>query len=134
MMFYLLKKEKLTQWIFLRCIKLRKSDVPLSVNGKVENIAWSNGDAISAYYMFGDVVYFGTTYRSITYGMFFGAWLGINNHVVFFGCALPHDETPPGHYRFNITILCDYSCNSSFRSLFLSLDTLLTSCIFVIYS
>ncbi|KAL3521826.1 hypothetical protein ACH5RR_014660 [Cinchona calisaya] len=71
-------------------------DVTVDENDKVENIAWSYGDSIHAYNMFGDVVYFDTAYRSMTYGMLFGAWLGINNHgkVIFFGCALLQDETP----------------------------------------
>lgn len=71
-------------------------DFTLDENGKVENIAWSYGESVHAYTMFGDVVYFDTTYRSITYGMLFGAWLGIDNHgkIIFFGCALLQDETP----------------------------------------
>ncbi|KAL7212395.1 hypothetical protein ACSBR2_015141 [Camellia fascicularis] len=70
-------------------------DVTVDENEKVENIAWSFGDSIHAYTMFGDVVYFDTTYCSITYGMLFGAWLGIDNHgkTIFFGCALLQDET-----------------------------------------
>lgn len=62
----------------------------------MENIAWSYGESIHAYNTFGDVVYFDTTYRSMTYGMLFGAWLGISNHgkVTCFGCALLQDETP----------------------------------------
>ncbi|GLT80222.1 hypothetical protein SLA2020_516740 [Shorea laevis] len=65
-------------------------------NDKVENIAWSYGESVSANAMFGDVVYFDTTYRSITYGMLFGAWLGIdsNGRPIFFGCVLLQDETP----------------------------------------
>ncbi|CAK9182267.1 unnamed protein product [Ilex paraguariensis] len=71
-------------------------DVTVDENDKIENIAWSYGDSIQAYNMFGDVVYFDTTYRSITYGMLFGAWLGIDNNgkILFFGCALLQDETP----------------------------------------
>ncbi|XP_002525089.3 putative protein FAR1-RELATED SEQUENCE 10 [Ricinus communis] len=63
---------------------------------KVENVAWSYGDSVRAYALFGDVVYFDTSYRSITYGMLFGAWLGIENNgkIVFFGCVLLQDETP----------------------------------------
>ncbi|PIN18611.1 hypothetical protein CDL12_08714 [Handroanthus impetiginosus] len=71
-------------------------DVAVDENDKVENIAWSFGDSVHAYDMFGDVVYFDSTYRSMSYGMLFGAWLGINNHgrTLFFGCALLQDETP----------------------------------------
>ena len=71
-------------------------DVTMDENDKVENIAWSYGDSVHMYDMFGDVVYFDTTYRSITYGMLFGAWLGIDNHgkIVFLGGVLLQDETP----------------------------------------
>ncbi|XP_059624816.1 putative protein FAR1-RELATED SEQUENCE 10 isoform X2 [Cornus florida] len=71
-------------------------DVTVDENEKVENIAWSYGDSVHAYAMFGDVVYFDTTYRSVTYGLLFGAWLGIDNHgkVIFFCCALLQDDTP----------------------------------------
>lgn len=71
-------------------------DVTVDESNKVENIAWSYGDSVHAYNTFGDVVYFDTTYRSITYGMLFGVWLGIDNYgkVIFFGCALLQDEVP----------------------------------------
>lgn len=71
-------------------------DVTMDENDKVENIAWSYGDSVQAYTVFGDVVYFDTTYRSITYGMLFGAWLGIDNKgkTVLFGGTLLQDETP----------------------------------------
>ncbi|XP_041994253.1 putative protein FAR1-RELATED SEQUENCE 10 isoform X2 [Salvia splendens] len=71
-------------------------DVAFDENDKVENVAWSFGDSIHAFDMFGDVVYFDSTYSSMEYGMLFGAWFGIDNHgkVLFFGCALMQDETP----------------------------------------
>lgn len=71
-------------------------DFTVDENDKVEHIAWSYGDSVHAYTMFGDAVYFDTTYQSITYGMLFGAWLGIDNHgrTIFFGCVLLQDETP----------------------------------------
>lgn len=64
-------------------------------NGKVENIAWAYGDSIRAFSVFSDVVTFDTTYRSITYNMLLGVWLGINNYgkAVFLGCVLLQDET-----------------------------------------
>uniref|UniRef100_A0A251KZU5 Protein FAR1-RELATED SEQUENCE n=1 Tax=Manihot esculenta TaxID=3983 RepID=A0A251KZU5_MANES len=65
-------------------------------NDKIENIAWSYGDCVRAYTLFGDVIYFDTSYRSITYGMLFGAWFGIesNGKTIFFGCVLLQEETP----------------------------------------
>lgn len=70
-------------------------DFTVDESDKVENIAWSYGESVHAYNVFSDVVYFDTTYRSITYGMLFGAWFGIDNHgkTVFFGCVLLQDET-----------------------------------------
>lgn len=74
-------------------------DFTVDESDKVENIAWSYGESIHAYNVFSDVVYFDTTYRSITYGMLFGAWFGIDNHgkTIFFGCVLLQDET---HHSF----------------------------------
>ncbi|KAK4398830.1 putative protein FAR1-RELATED SEQUENCE 10 [Sesamum angolense] len=71
-------------------------DVTVDENDKVENIAWAFGDSVHAYDMFGDVIYFDSTYRSMMYGMLFGAWVGISNHgkLLVFGCALLQDETP----------------------------------------
>ncbi|KAH7530037.1 hypothetical protein JRO89_XSUnG0026600 [Xanthoceras sorbifolium] len=70
-------------------------DFTVDENNKVENIAWSYADSVNAYSMFSDVVYFDTSYRSITYGLIFGAWLGIDNNgrIILFGCALLQDET-----------------------------------------
>ncbi|XP_022716243.1 putative protein FAR1-RELATED SEQUENCE 10 isoform X2 [Durio zibethinus] len=70
-------------------------DFTVDQNDKVENIAWSYGDAVNSYAIFGDVIYFDTTYRSITYDMLFGAWIGIDNNgrPIFFGCVLLLDET-----------------------------------------
>ncbi|KAG8387179.1 hypothetical protein BUALT_Bualt03G0226400 [Buddleja alternifolia] len=64
-------------------------------NGKVENIAWTYGDSIRAFSLFGDVVTIETSYHSITYSMILGMWLGIDNHgrPIFFGCTLLQDET-----------------------------------------
>lgn len=96
-------------------------DVTMDANEKIENIAWAYGDSVNAYGMYGDVVYFDTSYHSTTYGMLFGAWLGIDNHgkIVFFACTLLQDETPRSfewalqtfvHFmkgRFPLTIITD---------------------------
>lgn len=70
-------------------------DFTMDPNDKVENIAWSYGNSVHAYSVFGDVVTFDTTYRSITYGLLLGVWFGIDNHgkAIFFGCVLLQDET-----------------------------------------
>ncbi|KAJ8770551.1 hypothetical protein K2173_018042 [Erythroxylum novogranatense] len=70
-------------------------DFTLDVNDKVENILWSYGDSVHSYAAYGDVVYFDTSYRSVTYGLLFGAWLGMDNNgkTTFFGCVLLQDET-----------------------------------------
>lgn len=64
-------------------------------DGKVENIAWTYGDSIRAFSLFGDVVTIDTSYRSITYSMILVMWFGIDNHgcPIFFGCTLLQDET-----------------------------------------
>ncbi|KAG5252417.1 protein FAR1-RELATED SEQUENCE [Salix suchowensis] len=70
-------------------------DFTMDETDKVENIVWSYGDSVRAYTLFGDVVYFDTSYRSITYGMHLGVWLGIDNNgkTILFGCVLLQDET-----------------------------------------
>ena len=62
---------------------------------KIENIAWSYGDAILAFAFFGDVVTFGTTYRTITHSMLLWVWFGIDNHgkAIFLGFVLLQDES-----------------------------------------
>ncbi|XP_012478472.1 putative protein FAR1-RELATED SEQUENCE 10 isoform X1 [Gossypium raimondii] len=70
-------------------------DYTTDENSKIENISWSYADSVRAYTVFGDVVTFDTTYRSITYGLLLGVWFGIDNHgkPVFLGCALLQDES-----------------------------------------
>ncbi|XAR68257.1 hypothetical protein NMG60_11003328, partial [Bertholletia excelsa] len=64
-------------------------------NGKIENIAWSYGESVRSFSVFGDVVTFDTTCRSITYNMLLGVWFGIDNYgkAIFLGCALLQDES-----------------------------------------
>ncbi|XP_052178953.1 putative protein FAR1-RELATED SEQUENCE 10 isoform X2 [Diospyros lotus] len=64
-------------------------------SGKLENIAWSYGEAVHAFSVFGDVVTFDTTYRSITYNMLLGVWFGMDNHgkPIFLGCVMLQDES-----------------------------------------
>ncbi|ESW19620.1 hypothetical protein PHAVU_006G140500 [Phaseolus vulgaris] len=71
-------------------------DFTVDGNDKVENVAWSYGDSVNANAMFGDVVYFDTSYRSVTYGLLFGVWFGIDSYgrTIFYGCVLLQDETP----------------------------------------
>ncbi|XVE81267.1 hypothetical protein DITRI_Ditri15bG0049900 [Diplodiscus trichospermus] len=70
-------------------------DYTTDENNKVENISWSYADSVRAYTVFGDVVTFDTTYRSITYGLLLGVWFGIDNHgkPIFLGCVLLQDES-----------------------------------------
>ncbi|KAJ8748602.1 hypothetical protein K2173_007592 [Erythroxylum novogranatense] len=62
---------------------------------KVESIAWSYGESVRAYSLYGDVVIFDTSYRSITYGLVLGMWFGMDNNgkAIFFGCVLLQDES-----------------------------------------
>lgn len=70
-------------------------DYTTDENGKVENIAWSYGESVRAYSVFGDVVTLDTTYRSVTYELLLGVWFGIDNNgnAVLFGCVLLQDES-----------------------------------------
>ncbi|KAJ6329547.1 hypothetical protein OIU77_011089 [Salix suchowensis] len=70
-------------------------DYTTDENDKVENIAWLYGDSVRAYALFGDVVTFDTTYRSITYGLLLGVWFGMDNHgrAILYGCVLLQDES-----------------------------------------
>lgn len=70
-------------------------DFTTDENDKVENIAWSYGESVGAYNIFGDVVMFDTTFRSISYGILLCLFFGVDNHgrAIFFGCALLQDET-----------------------------------------
>ncbi|XP_028805223.1 putative protein FAR1-RELATED SEQUENCE 10 isoform X2 [Neltuma alba] len=70
-------------------------DYTADENGKVENIAWSYGESIRAYSVFGDVVTLDTTYRSVTYGLLLGVWFGIDNNgnAIIFGLVLLQDES-----------------------------------------
>lgn len=82
-------------------------DYTVDGNDKVEMIAWTYQDSVLLYSMYGDVVLFETTYESVTYGMTFGVWLGINNNgsTVLFGCVLLQDETPQSFSRALQTFL-----------------------------
>ncbi|KAL5724804.1 hypothetical protein ACHQM5_008021 [Ranunculus cassubicifolius] len=70
-------------------------DYTMDDQGKLENIAWSYGNSVRAYMMFGDVVVFDATYREISFDRLLGVWFGIDNHgkPVFFGCVLLREET-----------------------------------------
>ncbi|KAH0851877.1 hypothetical protein HID58_007472 [Brassica napus] len=48
-------------------------------SGKVESLAWAYGECVQGYSMFGDVVVFDTSYRSITYGLLLGVFFGMDN-------------------------------------------------------
>lgn len=70
-------------------------DYTTDENEKVENIAWSYGISVRAFTVFGDVVSFDTTYRSITNGLLLGVWFGIDNYgkEILLGCVLLQDES-----------------------------------------
>ncbi|CAN1121073.1 Putative protein FAR1-RELATED SEQUENCE 10 [Linum perenne] len=70
-------------------------DYTADVNEKIENIAWAYGDSVRAYTLYGDVVHFETTYRSITYGLLLGVCFGMDNNgkAVLLGCFLLQVES-----------------------------------------
>ena len=70
-------------------------DYTLDESNKLENIAWSYGESINAYKVFGDVVVFDTSYHLYAYNRPLGVWLGVDNHgnTIFFGCVILRDES-----------------------------------------
>ncbi|XP_010421694.1 PREDICTED: putative protein FAR1-RELATED SEQUENCE 10 isoform X1 [Camelina sativa] len=95
------KRESDTLELLESCKALAERDMDFAYdctsdeNQKVENLAWAFGDSIGAYSLFGDVVVFDTTYRSIPYGLLLGVFFGIDNHgkAILLGCVLLQDET-----------------------------------------
>ncbi|GAV79187.1 FAR1 domain-containing protein [Cephalotus follicularis] len=95
------KRENDTMELLEACRAMAERDLDFvfdyttDENEKVENIAWSYGNSVRAYPVFGDVVSFDTSYRSITYGFLLGVWFGMDNHgkSIFFGCVLLQDES-----------------------------------------
>lgn len=95
------KRENDLTELLEACKAMAKNDADFSFNytvdenDKVENIAWSYADSASAFSVFGDVVTFDSTYRSITYGLILGIWFGISNYgkAIFFGCTLLQDDS-----------------------------------------
>jgi len=71
-----------------------KYEFTIDESNKLEHIMWAFGDSIRAYYSFGDVVVFYTTYRINRYDMPLGIWVGVDNHgnSIFFGCVLLKNE------------------------------------------
>lgn len=130
------KREIDTMELLEACKSTKESDeefvydFTVDANDKVEHVAWSYGDSVNAYGMFGDVVYFDTTYSSITYGLLLGVWLGIDNHgrTIFFGCVLLQDETSRS-FAWALQVYID----SRFLSLlffFIRVYTILSICTF----
>ncbi|XP_072982489.1 protein FAR1-RELATED SEQUENCE 11-like [Typha latifolia] len=87
----------------LRACKVMKEKNPdfryefaLDENNKLEHIAWSYVGSIRAYKVFGDVVFFDTTYHLYAYDRPVGVWFGVDNngHTIFFCCVVLLDEKP----------------------------------------
>ncbi|XP_018433527.1 putative protein FAR1-RELATED SEQUENCE 10 [Raphanus sativus] len=64
-------------------------------SGRVESLAWAYGECVQGYSVFGDVVVFDTSYRSVTYGLILGVFFGMdgNGNAVLLGCVLLQDES-----------------------------------------
>lgn len=69
--------------------------VQMDVEDQITNIFWADAKMILDYGLFGDVVFFDTTYRTNNKYRPFGAFVGLNNHYqqVVFGASLLYDET-----------------------------------------
>lgn len=68
-------------------------------SNKLEHIAWSYVGSIQAYKIFGDVVFFDTTYHLYAYDRIVGVWFGLDNNgnTIFFCCAVLLDEKPDSY-------------------------------------
>ncbi|KZV27602.1 hypothetical protein F511_11605 [Dorcoceras hygrometricum] len=97
-------------------------DVTIDEKDNVENIAWSYGDSVHAYDLFGDVVHFDLTYHSMTYGMLFGAWLGIDNYgkIIFF--VLLQDESPRS-YAWALQVFLRFMKGRNPQAIITDIDT-----------
>jgi zinc finger SWIM domain-containing protein 3 len=69
--------------------------VQMDVEDQITNIFWADAKMILDYGIFGDVVFFDTTYRTNKECRPFGAFVGLNHHYqqVVFGASLLYDET-----------------------------------------
>ncbi|XP_040364040.1 protein FAR1-RELATED SEQUENCE 5-like [Rosa chinensis] len=63
--------------------------------GRLANMFWRDGQSLTDYNAFGDVLIFDSTYKTNIYGRPLAVFVGCNNHraTVLFGCALLVDET-----------------------------------------
>ncbi|XP_010906525.1 protein FAR1-RELATED SEQUENCE 11 [Elaeis guineensis] len=68
-------------------------------SNKLEHLAWSYAGSVRAYKLFGDVVFFDTTYRLHSYDRPAGVWFGVDNHghTIFFCCVVLLDEKPDSY-------------------------------------
>ena len=69
--------------------------VQLDVEDQITNIFWADAKMIFDYGIYGDVVFFDTTYRTNKECRPFGAFVGVNHQyqLVVFGASLLYDET-----------------------------------------
>ncbi|XP_026400299.1 protein FAR1-RELATED SEQUENCE 5-like [Papaver somniferum] len=71
--------------------------VQVDEHGREVNFFWIDARSRMSYEQFGEVVFFGTTYRTNKYGMPFAPFTGVNHQyqTIQFGCALLQDESEP---------------------------------------
>lgn len=68
--------------------------VQADAKSRTKNLMWATNDSRMKYKLFGNVVTFGTTYRTNLYVMSFGLFVGVNNHFqsILLGGVLLGDE------------------------------------------
>ncbi|KAK9912722.1 hypothetical protein M0R45_036571 [Rubus argutus] len=73
--------------------------------GRLANMFWRDGQSLTDYNAYGDVLIFDSTYKSNIYGKPLALFVGCNNHrsTVLFGCALLVDETEE---TYNWVVTC----------------------------
>ena len=70
-------------------------DIQIDDQKAIKNIFWANASSRAAYVDFGGCVTFDTTYKTNTYNMPLGVFVGVNHHLqsTVFACALIRDES-----------------------------------------
>ncbi|XP_070677871.1 protein FAR1-RELATED SEQUENCE 5-like [Malus domestica] len=69
-------------------------EVDKDEENKFSHCFWVDSTARKAYFFFGDVVAFDTTYNTNKYSMIFAPFVGVNHHnqTIVFGCGFLSDE------------------------------------------
>ncbi|XP_058075804.1 protein FAR1-RELATED SEQUENCE 5-like [Magnolia sinica] len=95
-----------------------------------DNCDNADGRMILDYERFGDVICFGTTYKTNEYGRPFAPFIGVNHHrqTVIFGAALLYDETIDS-FRWLFRTFCDAMCRKEPQTILTDQDKAMSNAI-----